>query len=106
MAFVYILQSLGTGRYYVGVTRELAQRLAQHRDPANNPCRWTRGGGPWKRVFSMEFSTIRQALRAEKFIKRMKSKSFIEKLVSGERKARRVRQTRLAGIKSFNYVGR
>ncbi len=86
MAFVYILRSLGTGRYYVGVTRELAQRLAQHRDPANNPSRWTRGGGPWKLVFSMEFSTVRQALRAEKFIKRMKSKSFIEKLVSGERK--------------------
>ncbi len=85
MAFVYILQSLGTGRYYVGVTRELAQRLAQHRDPANNPSRWTRGGGPWKLVFSRE-PTIRQALRAEKFIKRMKSKSFIEKLVSGERK--------------------
>ena len=34
----------------------------------------------------MEFSTVRQALRAEKFIKRMKSKSFIEKLVSGERR--------------------
>jgi len=36
-------------------------------------------------VFSKEFSTAAEALRAEKGIKRMKSRDYIEKVVNGER---------------------
>jgi len=36
-------------------------------------------------VFSQEFGTSADALRAERFVKRMKSKGFIEKIIAGER---------------------
>src|SRR3972149_9538418 len=83
--FVYILRSQRTGRYYVGSTQDLSRRLAEHNQPEENPSRWTRGGAPWKLVFSEDFLRATQAVRAEKFIKRMKSRDFIEKLVRGER---------------------
>ena len=83
--FVYILRSQRTGRYYVGSTQDLSRRLAEHNQPEENPSRWTRGGAPWKLVFSEDFLGAAQAVRAEKFIKRMKSRDFIEKLVRGER---------------------
>jgi len=83
--FVYVLESLRTGRYYVGSTSDLAKRLGEHNTPESNPSRWTRNRGPWKLVFSKEFSSATEAFRAEKFVKRMKSRAYIEKLVSGER---------------------
>jgi putative endonuclease len=83
--FVYVLESLSTGRYYVGSTSDLAHRLEEHNTPELNPCRWTRSRGPWKLVFSKEFNSATEALRAEKFVKRMKSRAYIEKLVAGKR---------------------
>jgi putative endonuclease len=81
--FLYILQSERSGRYYVGASDELERRIEQHNNPQNNPSRWTRGGGPWKLVFAQEFSSSGKAQRAEKFVKRMKSRAFIEKIASG-----------------------
>jgi len=88
--FVYILESLSTGRYYVGSTTDLAHRLEEHNAPESNPSRWTRSRGPWRLLFSKEFSTSTEALCAEKFIKRMKSRGYIEKLVTGERTLDRI----------------
>ncbi len=80
----YILQDPG-GRFYVGVTSDLPCGLRQHSDPDMNPSRWTRHRGPWKMVFSQEFSSSGDALRAERFVKKMKSSAFIKKLIAGER---------------------
>jgi putative endonuclease len=81
--FLYILQSKRTGRHYVGVSDHLERRIEQHNNPRDNPSRWTRGGGPWKLVFVQEFSSAVEALRAEKYVKRMKSRAFIEKIIRG-----------------------
>ena len=81
---LYILRSKRTGRYYVGVTEDVAVRLAQHNQSDVNPSRWTRGGGPWELVFSRGYGSTREALRAERFVKRMKSRAFIDKLIRGE----------------------
>ncbi|HKM89393.1 MAG TPA: GIY-YIG nuclease family protein [Candidatus Acidoferrales bacterium] len=83
--FVYVLESLSTGRYYVGSTSDLMHRLEEHNAPETNPSRWTRSRGPWKLVFSKEFGSAAESLRAERFVKRMKSRAYIEKLVAGER---------------------
>jgi len=82
--FVYILRSLRTGRYYVGSTEDLSFRLDEHNRPEKNRSRWTRGRGPWELVYQRRFSTIRNARRAERFVKGMKSRDFIDKLISGE----------------------
>jgi putative endonuclease len=82
--YVYILRSLNTGRFYIGTTDDLASRLAQHNSPATNPSRWTRGGAPWDLLFHKEYPSKGCALRAERYLKKMKSRKFLEKLVSGE----------------------
>ena len=81
---VYILKSETTQRFYVGASEDAAFRLLQHNEVLPNPSRWTRGRGPWRLVFSCEFDSKTEALQAERFIKRMKSRSFVEKLISGE----------------------
>ena len=85
-AFLYILRSKKTGRNYVGACRDLDIRLSQHNHPGINPSRVTRGGGPWELIYSQRFDTVAEALRAERYVKRMKTRKFIEKLISGEYK--------------------
>ncbi len=81
--FLYVLQSETTGKYYVGATAGLSVRMRQHQNPAENPGRYTRGSGPWKLVYSHKFPTLGEARRAERFVKRMKSRRFIAELIAG-----------------------
>jgi len=63
MAFyVYILQSETTGRFYVGQTEHLAERVAYHN---SNYSLALRNRGPWKLVYREEFHTRRDAVRRE-----------------------------------------
>jgi putative endonuclease len=80
--YLYILKSAKTGRYYVGATEDIGVRLEQHNAPESNPSVWTRSRGPWELLYSKEYPDKRSALRAEQFVKKMKSRAFIEKLVS------------------------
>ena len=80
---LYILRSEGTGRFYVGASEDPAIRLLQHNSILPNPSRWTRGRGPWRIVYTCEFDSKTRALQAEKFVKRMKSRAFIDKLIRG-----------------------
>jgi len=82
--YVYVLQCLSTERFYVGATEDLSIRLAQHNDASANPSRWTRSGGPWSLVFQKKYASKRSALRAERYMKKMKSREFLRKLISGE----------------------
>ena len=53
MAFyVYILQSEATGRYYVGQTKDLQDRVAYHRA---NYSKALKHRGPWILVYSEKF---------------------------------------------------
>jgi putative endonuclease len=81
---LYILRSRSSGRYYVGATNDLIARLAQHNTPEMNPSRWTRSRGPWEMVFHKKYVSAHSALLAERYVKKMKSAKFIEKLLSGE----------------------
>jgi len=81
---LYILRSIETQRYYVGSTEDLGYRLEEHNHPKKNRSRWTRTGGPWEVVYSRSFHLGSSARRAEKFVKSMKSREFIGKLISGE----------------------
>lgn len=44
---VYVLVSADGGRTYVGVTSDLARRLAQHNGDAPGGAKSTRAGRPW-----------------------------------------------------------
>ncbi len=83
MAFyVYILQSETTGRYYVGPTEHLEDRLAYHNADYSLALR---NRGPWKLVYSETYATRSEAVRREQYIKRQKDREFIERLLSASR---------------------
>jgi len=80
--FVYILQSHTSGRYYVGQTKNLEERVAYHNA---NYSRSLKNRGPWKLVYSEAYDTRSGAVRRETYIKRQKDRQFIEKLLSASR---------------------
>jgi len=70
MAFVYILQSSSTKRFYFGSTDDLDRRLDEHR---TGKCLATRNRGPWALVYSESFLVLADARRREREIKNWKS---------------------------------
>jgi putative endonuclease len=79
MAFVYILQSGSTKRFYVGSTDSLDRRMSEH---LRGHSLATRGRGPWKLVYTEEYPTLLEARRREWEIKRWKSSKLIASLIS------------------------
>jgi len=79
VAFLYILQSQTSGRYYVGSTNDLARRLSEHHR-SHSPA--TRGRGPWVLVYREQFPTLVEARRRELEIKRWKSAKSIASLIA------------------------
>jgi len=78
-AFLYILQSQSSNRFYVGSTDDLQRRLSEHLR-GHTPS--TRGRGPWKLVYKEEFATLLEARRRELEIKCWKSSRMIRALIS------------------------
>jgi len=80
--YVYILYSPTTNRYYIGSCEKVEIRLQQHNSGRNLS---TKHGIPWHLKKTEIFKTRREAFKRESFIKKMKSKLFIEKVIAGER---------------------
>ena len=80
MHFLYILYSPTINKYYVGETKDLDQRLIEHRTRFFKGS-FTSQTNDWELRLSLLFENINQARKAEFFIKRMNSKVFIEKLI-------------------------
>ncbi|MGC1619737.1 MAG: GIY-YIG nuclease family protein [Candidatus Acidiferrum sp.] len=78
MAFVYILQSETTHRYYVGSTNDLVRRLEEH---GRGHTLSTRERGPWTLVYQEQCESLLEARRRELEIKRWKSSKMIQALI-------------------------
>ncbi|NWG14593.1 MAG: GIY-YIG nuclease family protein [Acidobacteria bacterium] len=65
--YVYILQSLADGRYYIGQTSDLQNRLQRHNA---GRCSFTRSRGPWQLVHSETFTSRAEAMRRERQLKK------------------------------------
>jgi putative endonuclease len=78
-AFLYILRSQTSGKFYVGSTDDLDRRLSEH---ARNHTPSTRGRGPWALVHQEEFPSLLQARRRELEIKLWKSSRLIHALIA------------------------
>ena len=79
MYFVYILQSLKNGRYYVGYTGNLEKRLAEHNSGKTKGNKYL---APFDLVYKETFISETEARKREYYIKSQKSKRFIEKLIN------------------------
>jgi len=66
MPCVYILQSLTTGKYYVGSTVNLERRLSEH---GRHHSPYTRGRGLWRLVYHEPHANLEAARKREHEIK-------------------------------------
>jgi len=89
MPCVYILQSLTTGKYYVGSTVDLERRLSEHQ---RHHSPYTQGRGPWRLVYDEPHADLEAARRREREIKGWKSHARIANWIA------RGRIDRAAGI--------
>jgi len=80
MFFVYILQSEPTGKYYIGSTGNIEERLKRHNSGRSD---YTRNKGPWTLRYKEKFTDLSAARKKELFIKRQKSRKYTESLIAG-----------------------
>ncbi len=79
MAFLYILESLTTGHFYIGSTSDFDRRLEEHQRGLTPS---TRGRGPWKLAYRESFPSLSDARKRELTIKRWKSAKLIRQLIA------------------------
>lgn len=79
--YLYILKSKTSDKYYTGISEDVERRLEFHNTREKG---FTSRYRPWKVVFKKEFENKTEAIRAERNVKRWKSKVMIEKLIKQE----------------------
>jgi putative endonuclease len=77
MYFVYILQSVSTGRFYIGQCDHLIERFHEHQRGVNSATR-----GPWRIAYFAVYETRTEALKREAQIKRKKSSTSIRRMIA------------------------
>ena len=81
--YVYILFSPSSDIYYVGSTDNYKRRLEEHNSLSNK--KFTSSHRPWQLQLVLDCGNSRSlAVHAERFIKRQKSKLFIQRIINGE----------------------
>ena len=73
--YTYILQSLKTKKWYIGYTKDLRKRFAQHQ---NNLSTYTRGRGPFKLIYYESCLNAIDAKAREKYLKSGMGRRFIK----------------------------
>lgn len=80
MHFLYIIFSKKVDKYYVGESTSAFSRIQQHNKHYFKK-NFTKIASDWEIKLLFQTNTKADALFLEKFIKRMKSRVFIEKLI-------------------------
>jgi len=78
MFATYILQSVKDNSYYIGSTENLVARIIKHNKGYS---RYAKTKIPWKLVYKEEYNTLSEARKREYYLKSLKSKIAIEKLI-------------------------
>ena len=76
MFWVYVLEN-PAGKFYIGQTANLDQRLKDHNRTDSFDGHYTRKNGPWKLVWYEAHESRSSAILRERQIKRMKSAKWI-----------------------------
>jgi putative endonuclease len=69
-----------TNGFYVGYTADIGKRLLYHNSGLS---RYTRDKGPWKVRYQESYSSKKEALLREKFLKQQRNTQFYERLIHG-----------------------
>ena len=82
MSCCYILYSKEIDHFYIGSTSlKPEERLKRHLEEYYGKQKFTAQVKDWEIFYVIECSTIEQAKKVEKHIKRMKSRKYIQNLV-------------------------
>ena len=76
---VYIIYSESLNKFYTGSCEDLSIRITQHNAGRNKS---TKSGIPWTIKYTEIFQTRKNARAKEAHIKKMKSRIYIETLIS------------------------
>ena len=79
MHTVYIIENT-SGKIYIGYTQNLARRIRSHNYVKGAD--WTQGKGPWKVIYTEEFSCQSDALKREKKLKSLKAGQRIKTILN------------------------
>ena len=79
---VYILYSPSADKYYVGQTHDLEIRLKMHNELSLNS--FTSKFRPWILKRSIDVESRAKAIKMEQFIKKKKSRKYIEALINND----------------------
>ena len=79
MWYTYILQSKKNGRYYIGSTDNYHRRFEEHNTGKVKSTRYIR---PLILVYKETYKTRKEASKREAYLKKMKSKKYIEWLMN------------------------
>ena len=72
---------MSANKYYIGETADITKRIYHHNTGTET---YTKRASDWQIVYSKEYETRTQAKKVENFIKKQKSKIFIEKIIAGK----------------------
>jgi len=75
----YILQSVTTGKLYIGQTNNLQDRMKRHNAGVNIS---TRNRGPWELLFATGFETRAEAMTLERRLKNFKNPGKVKEWIS------------------------
>ena len=81
MHYLYILYSKKTDSYYIGETADMDMRIIKHNNHYYKKG-FTKIAADWLPKLDFKCSSKQNALYLEKFIKRMKSRKFLEKIIA------------------------
>ena len=81
--FIYIIYSEKLNRFYVGTTDNVVRRIDEHNNSVYSTS-FTTKGVPWVLKLCFECQSSEKAYQLERYIKKMKSKIFIEKVIADE----------------------
>ncbi len=76
---VYIIKSITTGRYYIGQTNNLDDRIRRHNSGYEIS---TKTGIPWKLIHREEFASRAESMRRELEIKGYKGNKKFKELIA------------------------
>ncbi|WP_296700015.1 GIY-YIG nuclease family protein [Algoriphagus sp.] len=77
--YTYIIQSKKDLSFYIGSCQDPQERLLKHNGKHNG---YTARKQPWKLVWIELYKSKSEAFKREKYLKKQKSKLFLEKLIS------------------------
>ena len=94
MFCVYIIYSSRLDRYYIGSTDNFNLRIQEHNNGLY-PDAFTKRGIPWEKTFLLDGLNSKQAYLIEKHFKKMKSKKYIQNLITYPEISEKIKQNYL-----------